>query len=78
MVDNNKNKLNGKIAKRVEAFLDLLNDDDEYQDVYNKTYDNYKAYKIGDIKRLIYDNSDPKKLAEFKKMCMSENKDIEV
>ena len=39
----------------------------------NKTYDNYRAYKIGDIKRLIYDNSDSKKLAELKKMVMTEN-----
>ena len=66
--DDYKNKLNKKTAKHVEGFLDLLNDCDEYIDVNNKTHENYKAYKIGDIKQLIYNNSDAKKLAELKKI----------
>ena len=80
--DDNKDKLKSKIAKRVDAFLDLLNNDDEYVDVYNKKYDSYKAYKMEDIKRLIHDNSDAKKLAELKKIQLvniSENeKEIDV
>lgn len=63
-----KSKLNKKIARHVEGFLKLLNDGDEYVDVNNKTHESYQAYKISDIKRLIYDNSDAKKLAELKKI----------
>jgi len=79
LFDNNKEKLKDRISKRVEAFLELLNSSDEYIDAANKTHPNYsperaytpqggyKAYKIGDIKRLIYDQSDAKKFAELKK-----------
>ena len=69
--DNNKNKLKDNVSKRVKAFLDLINNDDKYVDVHNKSYSNFKAYKIGDIKRLIYDHSDPKKLAELNKLSLS-------
>ena len=68
--DDYKNKLNTKTARHVEGFLDLLNDVDEYIDVNNKIHESYKAYKMCDIKRLIYDNSDAKKLAELKKSSL--------
>lgn len=63
--------------------LELLNSSDEYVDASKKTHPNYspkraytpqggyKAYKIGDIKRLIYDQSDAKKLAELKKIHLN-------
>jgi rubrerythrin len=66
--DNNKNKLRDTISKRIERFLKLINNDDKYTDVHNKTYPNFKAYKIGDIKRLIYNYSDQKKLTELNKL----------
>lgn len=80
LFDNNKEKLKDRISKRVEAFLELLNSSDEYVDAAKKTHPNYKAYKIGDIKRLIYDQSDAKKLAELKKTqlnCMELEDDEE-
>lgn len=78
--DDNKTKLKTVISKRLEAFLDLLNNDEEYVDSLNKKHENYQAYKIEDIKRLIYDHSDRKKLLEFKKLPLNNktNKDIEV
>ncbi len=69
--DNNKDKLKDKISLRVEAFLDLINSDDKYIDNNKKAYSNFKAYKIGDIKRLIYDHSDPKKLVELNKQSLN-------
>jgi hypothetical protein len=71
LFDTNKEKLKDRISKRIEAFLELLNSSDEYVDAANKTHLNYKAYKIGDIKRLIYDQSDSKKLAELKKIPLN-------
>lgn len=76
--DDYKNKLNTKTARHVEGFLDLINDVDEYVDINNKTHESYKAYKIADIKRLIYDNSDGKKLAELKKSSLINIQDNEI
>lgn len=83
LFDDNKNKLKDKISKRVEAFLELINNDDEYVDQNNKTHENYKAYKIGDIKRLLYDHSDIKKFTELRKQLLNSsskclNKEIEL
>ena len=66
--DNNKNKLRDTVSKRIERFLKLINNDDKYTDVHNKTYDNFKAYKISDIKRLIYNYSNQKKLSKLNKL----------
>ena len=45
-------------ASRLEAFIELINNDDnKFIDDDNKSHKNYKNFKIQDIKRLIYDNS---------------------
>ena len=61
--DDNKDKLTEYKIKCVENYLELINSNKEYIDQYNKKYTNFKTYKIGDVKRLIYDKSDPKKFA---------------
>jgi hypothetical protein len=46
--------------------LELINSNTEYIDQHNTAkpqYTNFKTYKVGDVKRLIYDKSDPKKFA---------------
>ena len=61
--DENKDKMKLPYIKRLESFLELINNDEKYFDGFNKPYSNYKTYKIGDIKRFIYDNSNAKHLA---------------
>ena len=61
--DDNKDKLNEYKIKCVENYLELINSNTEYIDQHNKKYTNFKTYKVGDVKRLIYDKSDPKKFA---------------
>lgn len=59
-----KEKINTSYVKRLEVFLEMLNDDDKeyYDEDNNKSYQNYRAYKINKVKNLVYDNSDAKKL----------------
>ena len=57
---------------RLQKFLDLLNNDDKYIDKHHTTHPNYKAYKMSDIKMLIYNHSDSKKLNELTKMKLNE------
>ena len=61
--DDNKDKLTEYKIKCVENYLELINSNTEYIDQHNKKYTNFKTYKVGDVKRLIYDKSDPKKFA---------------
>lgn len=61
--DDNKDKMTESKIKCVENYLELINSNKEYIDQYNKKYTNFKTYKVGDVKRLIYDKSDPKKFA---------------
>ena len=61
--DDNKDKLTEYKIKCVENYLELINSNKEYIDQHNKKYTNFKTYKVGDVKRLIYDKSDPKKFA---------------
>ena len=62
--EKNKNKLKEKHAERIEKFLNKLNDNNtKYTDPENnRTYSNYKAYKMDAIKLAIYNGSDKKKL----------------
>jgi hypothetical protein len=61
--DDNKDKMTEYKIKCVENYLKLINSNKEYIDQHNKKYTNFKTYKVGDVKRLIYDKSDPKKFA---------------
>jgi hypothetical protein len=65
-----KDKINTSYVKRLEVFLEMLNDDDKeyYDEDNNKSYQNYRAYKINKVKNLVYDNSDAKKLMQLNKM----------
>jgi hypothetical protein len=74
--DNNKNKLGDSVSKRIKKFLELINNDNKYIDVHKKTYSNFRAYKIGDIKRIIYDHSDQKKLVELNKLTLQSKKNV--
>ena len=74
--DTYKNKLSEHTVKRLEVFLEQLNSEDKFIDTSNKSYSNYKLYKVANIKRLIYDNSDAKKLLSLNKIDLEE-KNIE-
>jgi len=76
-LEKNRNKLNQSYVTRLEKFLDMLNDDDtKYTEGCNdKTYPNYKAYKIDEIKLLIYNESDKKKLESLCNIELIEKKD---
>ena len=65
--EKNKCKLRDKYVDRLEKFLsDLNNSHTKFVDESNqRTYPNYKAYKINAIKLLIYNESDAKKLSEL-------------
>jgi hypothetical protein len=86
--EKNKGKLREKYVDRLEKFLsDLNNSYTKFVDESNqRTYPNYKAYKINAIKLLIYNESDAKKLSELtdgsikliEKNLYQENSDIEV
>ena len=67
-----KNKLSEHTVKRLEVFLEQLNSEDKFVDSSNKAYSNYKLYKVANIKRLIYDNSDAKKFLLLNKMDLEE------
>jgi hypothetical protein len=69
-----KNKLSDFRIKRIEAFLDLINNDEErYIDGHNRTYTNYKVYKMEDIKMLLYNLTDAKKLEILKTIDFNNN-----
>jgi hypothetical protein len=74
--EENRDKMPESKIKCVENYLNLINSEKQYTDQYNKVYQNFKAYKIGDVKRLIYDKSDPKKFAMICKNI--QNTEIEV
>ena len=71
-VDKHKDKLSEFKLKRLNAFSELINSDTKYKDSYNKIHPSYRVYKHGDIKRLIYNNSDSKKLNQLNKMELKE------
>lgn len=71
-VDKNKDKLSEFKLRRLNAFSELINSDAKYKDIYNKIHSSYRVYKYGDIKRLIYNNSDSKKLNQLNKMELKE------
>jgi hypothetical protein len=70
--DEKKDKMSEFRIRRLQSFLDTLNDENKYTDGNNHTHPNYKAYKMSDIKRLIYNNTDTKKLKELNKMELNE------
>jgi hypothetical protein len=74
--EENRDKMPESKIKCVENYLNLINSEKQYTDQYNKVYQNFKAYKIGDVKRLIYDKTDPKKFAMICKNI--QNNEIEV
>jgi len=71
-LEKNKNKINEYYVNKIEEFLNKLNDDNtKFTDHNNnRTYNNYKAYKINSIKLLIYNESDKKKLEALNGMVL--------
>jgi hypothetical protein len=69
-----KKKLAPSVIEILEKFLDKLNDQYTKKIDYDtdKTYPNYKAYKIDHIKLLIYNESDKYKLELLKTMQLEE------
>jgi hypothetical protein len=68
-----KNKLRDFTQKRLEAFLNDINNESEiYKDKFNKFHVHFKAYKMHDIKMLIYNLSDYKKLEILKNINLKE------
>jgi hypothetical protein len=74
--DEMKTKMSEFRSNRLQAFLDLINDDGKFTDSNNNMHHSYKAYKISDIKMLIYNHSDPKKLAELNKLELIDKDNI--
>jgi hypothetical protein len=77
-LEENEQDINNKLTpfniKKLKDQLNLLNDTEtKYRDV-NTTYINYKAYKNGKIKKLIYNLSDAKKLAILNSIELIEKK----
>jgi hypothetical protein len=73
-LEKHKKKLNFNVARRLEDFLDKLNDENrKFKDVENnKIYNNYKAYKIHSIKKIIYNKSKKNKLDLYKNSDLHE------
>jgi hypothetical protein len=59
-IDNYKNKISEKDFKVLQQFIDMMNDDETKftHHELNKTYQNYKKYKIDSIKLLVFNNTD--------------------
>ena len=53
-----KNKLDEKTKNIIEKFINKINIDTKYTDYEGKEHDNYKQYKINEIKVLLYNNQD--------------------
>ena len=71
--DEYKDKIREFTRKHVEAFfVDINNETEIYKDQYNKSYKHFKSYKMQDIKMLIYNLSDSKKLELLKNMDLKE------
>jgi hypothetical protein len=71
--DLHKNKLRDFTCKRLQSFLDAINNEEEYYtDKYKKSYQNYKAYKMSDIKLLLYNCCDSKKFDLLKSIELKE------
>jgi hypothetical protein len=71
-----KNKLSEFNINRLKKFLELINDTEKKYNDNKTTYPNFKAYKFSDVKRTIYDNSDPKKLVLLNNIELKEKKII--
>ena len=69
-IDEYKDKMREFVVRRLQAFLDLMNDEKKYVDGYNTTYQNYKAYKMADIKRFIYNKTDKKLFESIKQKIL--------
>jgi len=65
--EKNKGKIREKYVDKLEKFISNLNNSyTKFVDESNqRTYPNYKAYKVNAIKLLIYNESDAKKLSEL-------------
>ena len=53
-----KNKLDEKTKDIIEKFINKINIDSKYTDFDGKEHDNYKQYKINEIKVLLFNNQD--------------------
>ena len=71
--DEYKDKIREFTQKRLQAFFnDINNESDIFKDSLKKSHKHFKAYKMQDIKMLIYNLSDSKKLEALKNMDLKE------
>lgn len=72
-----KKKLKPNYVQRLEKFIEMLNDNHKkfHDERNNKIYPNYKAYKINNVKFLVYNNSDPKQLQLFNSIELKQKVD---
>jgi len=82
-LDEYKEKLNPKIVQKIEELIDKINDD--YTEMVvennnNKKFQNYKLYKIDQVKNLIYDESknikDNKKITQIQTNILTNEIDV--
>jgi hypothetical protein len=73
-LEKHRKKLDERVIDTLEKFLNKLNDEYTKMTDYNtdKTYTNYKAYKIDSIKLMIYNESDKNKLELLRSMQLEE------
>ena len=67
-----KDKMSELRIRRLNVFLELINNEGKFTDIHNKVYSSYKAYKISDITRFIYNNCDNKKFDLLKNIELKE------
>ena len=72
--EKNKETMTVKQTNILEKFLEMLNDDNKkfISGITNRTYPSYRAYKIDELKLLIYNESDKQKLDKLCKMNLKE------
>ena len=76
-IEKLEGKINSKIIDKIEQFIEMINDDlTKFTDENNnKIYDNYKAYKVDNVKLLLYNNSDIKLLNTLNNIKLAEIED---
>jgi len=82
-LDEYKEKLNPRVVQKIEELIDKINDD--YTEMVvennnNKKFQNYKLYKIDQVKNLIYDESknikDNKKITQIQTNNLTNEIDV--
>jgi gas vesicle protein len=73
-LEQNKKEIKPSFIPRIENFLKSLNNDKKKfkDETTNKTYSNFKACKIHSLKKMVYNESDTKKLKQLNNMDLEE------